>query len=270
MTEPAPLEDSGNPPGETPPPESNWYDTLDNVDLRNNPTLQKYESQEAANQGHLKLAESFGMEKQVWPKDDNDTERWAEVNGRLGVPEKAEGYDLEGVVNPEGVQLFDKARFQEMLHKHDAPKKVADGLWKDYTESMNSQYADAQTQFDANVEASKNELKQEWGEAYEGKIKGGNAVIETLAGSQEQKDALTVALAQTPDGMRFLASIHGMMKESSVGGFQVKESFTKTPAEAQTEIDTIKAGSDYRSDDIRIRQPQIDRVLDLRNMIKIK
>ena len=84
-----------------------WTDGLENADLKNNPTLKKYESQEEANRGHLKLQESFGMEKQVWPKDENDTERWAEVNKRLGVPEKADGYGLKAISNPEGVELFE-------------------------------------------------------------------------------------------------------------------------------------------------------------------
>lgn len=242
-----------------------WYDSLD-ADLRNNPTIQKYESAEAAHKGHLELAASFGKDKVVWPKDENDASAWAEINKRMGVPDKPDGYDLEAIANPEGVALFDRAGFQEIMHANNAPASVAKGLWESYANGMNAKYEEANAQFNANVEAGKAELMKEWGEAYESKVKGADAVIDTLSKSQAQKDALTVSLSQSPDGLRFLAEIHSMMKESSIGGFQEKSSFTKTPDEARQEIDTIKANPDYRSEDIRVRQPLIDRVTALRKM----
>lgn len=245
----------------------NWYDSLGDADLRNNATLQKYTSAEEAHKGHLKLQESFGMEKVVWPKDENDTERWAEVNKRLGVPSDAAGYNLEAIANPEGTELFDRAGFQQMMKDVAAPKTVAEKLWSSYTDKVKGQYAEAKATFDNNVQAASNALKQEWGDAYESKINRGQAVIDSFADSDAQKDALTVALSQTTEGIRFLAGIGDLMAESSIGGFQEKQNFTYTPDEARRELDIIKANPDYHSDDPRVRQPLIDRSNDLMRMI---
>lgn len=245
-----------------------WWDSLNDADLKNNPTLQKYDSAEAAHKGHLKLQESFGMDKVVWPKDENDTERWAEVNKRLGVPEKADGYGLDAVANPEGVQLFDKIQFQDVMMSSGAPKNVAQKVWKSYTEMMKTQYSEAQTAFTGKVAASKAALMQKWGEAYESNVQRGQLVIDTLAENQDQKDFLTVALAQDPRGISFIADIGEKFAESSIGGFQEKRNFTLTPEEAKAELGRIKASPDYRSDDDKVRLPLVDRANELMKMVK--
>lgn len=245
---------------------NNWTDNFSDADLRNNPTLNKYESQEAANRGHLELQKSMGMDKVAWPKDDNDSTRWAEVNKRLGVPELKDGYDLKDVANPEGVQLFDKLKFQEMMHESGATQKTAAKLWNGYTDGSKAGYDQAQKKFQDNVDANKAALMSEWGSAYEGNIEMGQRVIDTLSDSQEQNDFLTAQIAQSPHGSKFLAKIGKSFSESSIGGFQENANFTLSPKESQAELDRIKASPDYQSSDDRIRQPLIDRVLELRKM----
>ena len=71
--------------------QSHWTSSFES-DLRDNPTLQKYESQDAANRGHLELQKSFGKDKVVWPTDANDAKGWETINQKLGVPDKADGY----------------------------------------------------------------------------------------------------------------------------------------------------------------------------------
>lgn len=246
--------------------EAHWTSGLENVDHRNNATLKKYDTQEAANNGHLQLQSSMGMDKQVWPKDANDTERWAEVNARLGVPEKSDGYNLGLVDNPDGIQLLDRAKFQENMHQAGAPQAVAEKIWDSYHNGIKEGYADAKKAFQDNIDTSKAALMAEWGESYEAKVQMGNNVIEVMGNTQEQKDALTVSLAQSSDGIKFLADIGALLKESSVGGFQENTTFTLSPAEARVEIDRIRGSSDYNSPDERVRGPVIERMNSLMQM----
>lgn len=246
------------------PAESNWYDNL-STDLKNNPTVQKYGTMEDQIKGHLELQKSFGMDKVVWPKDESDTERWAEVNKRLGVPETADAYDLEAVDMPEGLG-FNRAQFQEIMKDADIPTSKAQKLWENYTGTLKNSYSDAQNQHQESVNQTKAQLKQEWGEAYQTKLERGQSVIDTFADSQDQMDYLTDKLSGDPLGQKFLAKIGDQFAEHSVGGFQPPKNFTLTPSEAQAEIDRIKTSPDYTSNDERVRRPLIDRVHSLRAM----
>lgn len=247
---------------------TNWYDSLENADLKNNPTLQKYDSAEAAHKGHLELAKSFGKDKVTWPTDENDATGWADINKRLGVPESAEGYDLKAVGNPEGVDLLNRVKFQEDMLAAGASKKVANAAWDNYSNQMKIGYSDAQAKFKAGVESASNELRQEWGEAYDSKVQMGQSVIDMLGDTQEDKDFLTVALTQNTAGIKLLAKVGEQYIEHSIGGFQEKQNFTLTPKEAREELDTIRSNSDYLSDNIKVRQPLIDRSNDLMKMIR--
>lgn len=238
--------------------ETSWLDSISNADLQNNPTMQKYDSQEAQMKGHLELQAAFGKDKVVWPTGPEDEAAWAVVNEKLGVPKTPEGYDLEAVANPEGVQLFDKVKFQEMALESGASKSVAEKFWKSYTDGTKAGYEEAKGKFDANVEAAGNALKQEWGEAYETKVQRGEAVIDSFAKSQEQKDYLTATLSQDAQGLKFLADLGDQFSESRIAGFQEKQGFTKTPDEARQELARIKASPEYNSNDERIRMKAVE------------
>lgn len=243
----------------------NWYDNLA-PDLRNNPTVQKYDSQEAQIQGHLELQKNMGRDKVVWPKDESDSKAWAEVNSRLGVPETADGYDLDAVQMPDGSGVFNRAQFQEFMKNADIPTSNATKLWASYTDTMKGTLTDAQNALTQKTEGMVAELKQKWGEAYETKIGHGQAVIDTFSDSKEHSDYLTSQLSGDPRGQAFLAKLGEQFAEHSIGGFQEKQNFTYSPAEARSELDRIRASADYRSNDDRVRQPLIDRANELMSM----
>ncbi len=264
-TDPTPPADPTPPPAD--PPTGKWYEGLSDPDMRNNPTLQKYASAEEAHKGHLELAKSFGQDKVAWPKDEKDLSAWAEVNKRMGIPETADGYNLDSIKRPDGEGAFNKADFQQFAHAMGATDKGAQAGWKHYTDVMSTSYAEQQNKITQDTETANNALKQEWGEAYETKTSQAQALIETLSKDPKQIDRLTAQMMSNADDRRFLAEIATNYAEHSIGGFQEKQTFTLTPDAARQELDTILASSDYNNDDIRVRQPLIDRSLDLRKMI---
>ena len=149
-------------------------------------------------------------------------------------------------------------------------KEPAQKVWKDYNEGIKAGYVEAQSKFNENVEASETTLRSKWGEKYQENINLGQSVIDAVATSQEQKDYLTATLSQDAYGLEALATIGINYKESSIGGFQEKQSFSYTPEEATSEIATIKASAEYYHDDIKVRQPLIDKVTRLRKAERIK
>lgn len=247
--------------------QGNWYDKL-GPDLANNPTLQKYKSAEEAHKGHLELQKTLGSDRVPWPKDANDQAAWAEVNKRLGVPEKSDGYNLAHVKAPEGVGVehFDRFAFQEKMHANNVRPETATALWKEHTDMLSASVAAAQEQFKTEVNNAKAKMQEQWGEAYETKIQRGQQVIDNFSNDQKQADIITASLAKDPNGMEFLAKIGDLMAESSIGGFQDKQSFTMTPKEARMELDKIMASPEYQSDNEKIRGPLVERTLELRAM----
>lgn len=241
-----------------------WYSGLP-ADLANNPTVQKYKSAEDQVKGHLELVSKLGSDRVAWPKDANDKAGWAEVNKRLGVPEKAEGYKLPNVDMPKelGIPAFDKNTFGQMMKDINATPAQAAKLWENYTGSLIKGFNSANETYQKQVEGAKAALQQEWGEAYQTKIQRGQQVIDAFSSDAEQRDAITAMLAKEPGGLKFLASIGDKMAESSIGGFQDKKAFTLTPDEAKLELSRLKANPDYRSDSDRVRGPLVERANDL-------
>jgi len=269
------MSDEGNqghegdtPGGEEGGGEQPWYTGL-HPDLASNPTLQKYKTAEEAHKGHLELQKTLGSDRVSWPRDSSDEAGWAEVHKRMGVPEKADGYNLDFIKAPEGsgVENFDRFAFQEQMHGIKATPEQAKQLWENYTNMISGSIKTSQDEFQRDVDNAKAEMQQKWGEAYETKIQRGQDVINNFAKDEDQANRITAGLAKDPFGMEFLAKIGDMMAESNIGGFQEKQSFTLSPNEARMELDKVKANPDYNSDDIRVRQPLINRADDLMRML---
>ena len=191
-------------PEPTPTPEpGNWYDNL-SPDLKNNPTVQKYSNNEEQIKGHLELQKTLGTDRVAIPKDANDTDAWAKINGIRGVPEKADDYRLNAVKAPEGMgKEFDRFAFQEQMKEISASPQQAQKLWENHTSMLTNGAAAASEQFKSQVEDAKAVMMQEHGEAYESMIQQGQDVINTFAKDEAQKDAITVAMAKDPYGAWF-------------------------------------------------------------------
>ena len=248
---------------ETQETQAHWTKSLTDVDMQNNPTMQKYASQEDAHRGHLELVKSFGKDKVVLPTaDSTDIER-AAFNERLGVPKDAAGYNLENVKMNESAGVFNKGQFQDQMLEAGARPEVAAKLWASYTEMIKGAHSDHETKFNEGMQRMQGELRQKWGEAYDTKIERGQAVVDSFADSQEHGDWLMAQIGSDARGQMFLAKLGDQFAESSIAGFQEKQTFTLTPDEAKSELATIKASQEYKSDNIRIRQPAIDRANEL-------
>jgi len=240
-----------------------WYDKLNDPDLRGNATLKRFKTEEDAFKAHLELQKTLGADRVVWPKDENDTEGWAEVHKRLGVPESADEYNLGAVDTAEGLPEFDKGDFQARMKSANVPKAMAEKLWGEFTGMMNGIANTNSEQYQSQVKDAKANLMNEWGDAYDTNVRRGQSVIDNFSDNKADNDFLTQALASDPRGIAFLSKIGKQFSESSIEGFQDKKSFTLSPKEAEGELRKLKSSPDYRSDDARVRGQAVDRANDL-------
>lgn len=221
-----------------------WKDKL-NVDIKNSPTLQKFEDTpeglQKAVESHLNLEKLLGHEKVPIPKDVNDKEGWARFNKAMGIPDKPEGYSLKDVAIPEGIKdiSFDKKTFAQTIHKYGLTPNQASGLWGDYTQLGLQAYQKAMDTHQTKLNELVNTLRQTWGDAYDSNVELGQLVLNKFADDQETNDWLTATFTKDPRGVKFLAKIGNQFAENKVGEFSYTR-FAFTPEQAETELQKIR------------------------------
>jgi hypothetical protein len=154
----------------------------------------------------------------------------------MGIPDKAESYGLaDPVLPPEMKEVkLDKNRFAEIVHAHKLTPNQAKGLWEAYQRETITSYQNSVTDFKNQMSQVVNQLKAEWGDAYEANIDLGQTVINKFAGDDATKEFITALMLKDPRSIRFLAQIGNQFAENKVGDFQMKR-FSLAPEEARDE-----------------------------------
>lgn len=100
-----------------------------------------------------------------WPKDASDSANWAKVHERLGVPAKAEDYDLSGVKFADGSALDDKfvAAMREGLKEAAVPKDRASSIVSRVVKFMDAADAEEGAASEMKLQAEREALKLNWG-----------------------------------------------------------------------------------------------------------
>ena len=274
-----PIADNAETPDvETSETPSTWKSQV-NTDLRNSPLLQKFED---TPEGLSKVLESYGNleqllghEKVPIPKDANDVEGWNRFSKAMGIPDKAEGYGLSDVNIPESMKAmtFDKNKFAEVVHAYKLTPAQANGLWKDYTRMSIEAYGKAMEGHQKTLTESVNQLKSEWGDAYQTNVELGQMVINKFTPDKDTNDYITALLVSDPKGVKFLAQIGEQFAENKVGDFSYKR-FSLSPEQAQDEIDSMSKDLDgaYMNTKNKFtpkeHQVAVDRVNHLRESIQ--
>lgn len=214
-------------------------------DFANSPTMQKFpdtkEGMNEAIKSHLSLERMLGHEKIPIPKGKDDAEGWAMFSKALGIPDKPDGYNLQDAQTPEGLKgvTFDKAKFAEIVHANKLTPDQAKGLWGSYTEMTQQIYQNAMREQQTKMNAVINQMRGEWGDAYQTKVELGQMVINKFSANKEQNDYLNAVLASDPQGIKFLATIGEQFTENKIGDFKYQK-HSLTPEEAQEEISNIR------------------------------
>ena len=230
-------------PAATPAPFS-WKTQLP-ADFANSPTMQKFQDTKEgfteAVKSHLLLEKLLGYEKVPIPKSKDDAVAWELLSKALKIPEKPDGYALPEVEIPESLKglTFDKKKFSEIVHQNRLTPDAAKGLWEAYTTMSKQAYAAALKEHQDKLTAHINQLRGEWGDAYQSKVELGQMVINKFSDNQEMNDFITATLSKDPNGIRFLAKIGDQFAENKVGDFKYQR-HSLTPDEAQRELDSIR------------------------------
>ena len=222
-----------------------WYDSLSD-DLKNNPSIQKFKTQEDVAKSYLELQTLVGHKKVALPKDDKDEVGIKNFNKAIGVPDEPKGYKLEPPVPPAGMEgmVFGLDEFKAIAHKEGLTPRQANNLMAEYVNMLGKIHEKSAKEFQTSVESSKAELTKEWGLAFDGKVKLAQSVLNKFAGDKETFDYLNAKIGTDPVALRWLAKVGENFTEGTLGSLGTpKSQFTKTPAEAKEEYEKIMADS---------------------------
>jgi len=259
------------PPPVPPVPAFAWKAHL-GADLANSPTMKKFEdTKEGFNEAvksHLLLEKLLGYDKVPIPKSKDDAVAWGIFSKAMGIPDKPDGYGLPDVQVPDSMKglTFDKKKFAEAVHQHKLTPDAAKGLWGAYTDMTKQAYAQAAKEQQDKMTNLINQMRGEWGDAYQSKVELGQMVINKFSDNQEMNDFITATLVANPHGIRFLAKIGDQFAENKIGEFKYQR-HSLTPEEAQAEIDSIRRDMSHPYNNEKASQAERDRAIDYVNSL---
>lgn len=274
MDNPDPVAVPGNPdPAAVAASETDftWKSQL-SADYANSPTMKLFpDTKEGFNdavKSHLSLVKLLGHEKVPIPKSVEDVEAWSIFSKAMGIPDKPDGYALPEVEVPAALKglTFDKAKFAEIVHQQKLTSQAAKALWGSYTELSMQGYANALKSQQDKLTGLGNQLRSEWGDAYQSKVELGQMVINKFSENQEMNDYITATLSQDPRGVKFLAKIGDQFAENKIGEFKYQR-HSLTPAEAQTELDGIRRDANHPYNNEKAPQAERNRAIDYVNTL---
>lgn len=220
---------------DTPAPQTSWKDSI-SEQYRADPNIEKFTEIDALAKSYINATKMIGQDKVVIPNNNSTEEHWDEVYSKLGRPDSADKYSLD--VKSEVVNLDENAikSFAENAHQLGLNNKQAQGILEFYKNNMegNAQQSKIDTET-AQVQAEQ-ELRQEWGRDFEGKVKQAGALAKANINPEVLDMTLSngIRVGDHPEIIKGFAKIANMMSEDKI--LATESENTDTVKDIESEI----------------------------------
>ena len=211
-----------------------WKEAI-SEDLRNDPNISKFTELEALAKSYVNATRMIGQDKVAVPNNNSTEDQWNEVYNKLGRPESPDKYQLE--VKSDVVPLDESAikSFAENAHQLGLNNKQAQGILEFYKNSMEGSAQQNQVDMETAQANAEQELRKEWGRAYEDNIKKAGAVAKANMDANildmQLKDG--TRLGDHPAIIKGFANIANLMSEDKL---------------VSTESESVSQGVDYNAE----------------------
>jgi hypothetical protein len=232
-------------PVETPAaqPTSSWKDSI-SEEYRADPSIEKFTEIDALAKSYINATKMIGQDKIVIPTKNSSQEAWDEAYAKLGRPESAEKYALD--VKSDVVPFDDTAikSFAEQSHKLGLNNKQAQGILEFYKNNMEGSAQQAKIDTETAQSQSEQELRQEWGRDFEGKVKQAGALAKANINPEVLDMTLSngIRLGDHPEIIKGFAKIAGMMSEDEIVSTESEN--VNSVADIESEISAITNDTD--------------------------
>ena len=222
-------------------------------EIRSHASLETIEDVGALAKSYVHAQSMIGADKVVvpgkWATDDD----WSAVYDKLGRPADADGYELELAEPPDGAQQDGEmlSWFKSTAHANGLTPRQAQGLLAEYTQFTQGRQESATGADEEQQANAEQELRREWGEAYDNRISVAKDVLKQF-GSNELADTATTSgntlFGNDPNVIRMLHKVGAYINErvSEDGLLGAKTTGMMAPDEAQAKLRELTAeGSPY-------------------------
>ena len=229
--------------------------------------LRHWESADAALESYRSLERLRGVPAErlvTLPEDLSNAEAMAEVDARLGRPEKPEDYEIPSVMVGDEERALDLSpSFRDVAHKAGLRPAQAKNLAEWYngmlTEGREAADKARQEQGDLDIAT----LRKEWGQEFEPNVEAGKRAVQWLGWSEEQRNGIERTLG-TRGFLEMFARIgrslgeHGGAPADTMGG---GGPFGMTPAAAKEKYNELMADPEFQtrllSENVKVRDAAI-------------
>ena len=224
-------------------PTSSWKDSI-SEDYRNDPSIEKFTEIDALAKSYINATKMIGQDKIVIPTKNSTEETWQEAYTKLGRPESPDKYSFD--VKSDVVTMDEGAikSFAEQSHKLGLNNKQAAGILDFYKNNMEGSAQQAKIDTQTAQANSEQELRQEWGRDFEGKVKQAGALAKANINPEVLDMTLSngIRLGDHPEIIKGFAKIADMMSEDKIVATESEN--VNTVADIETEISTITNDTD--------------------------
>jgi len=229
--------------GQTP---SGWFDSVKDSGVKTWLGSKNFPDAETALKSYHNLEQLMGADKAgrtvMLPKDDNDTDGWSALSKRLGVPDSADGYKLP---MPDGVDDGFAKTAATWFQKAGVPPRAANQIAEAWNGWVAEQVKAGEAADRVESEKQMTALEKEWGNKFVENRELAQRGYREFAKQFGLDDKAALDRAESVLGAanltKFFAGLGALNSESSFAGSDGKGGFSTTPAEAQKQVDAIRA-----------------------------
>ena len=259
-------------PTPTPTPTTaSWKDSI-SEDFRNDPNIEKFTEIDALAKSYINATKMIGQDKLVIPNNNSTEDQWNEVYEKLGRPESADKYALDA--KSETVSMDENAvkSFAEQSHKLGLNNKQAQGILEFYKNNMEGTAQQSKIDTETAQSQSEQELRQEWGRDFEGKVKQAGALAKANINPEVLDMTLSngTRLGDHPEIIKGFAKIAGMMSEDKI--LSTESENVDTVKDLESEIAAISSDRNgpYWNKSHPDHDKAVQQVYTLREMLNAK
>ena len=204
-------------------------------DIRNEPSLRTFTDPGALAKSYVNAQRMIGADKIALPGKSATDDDWREVYTRLGAPTDVKGYNFDGDVPLEQNYLnsFKEHALTAGLNTRQANQMM--NFVRDTIQGMNESTSKSTEEA---LYAGEQELRQEYGQAFEQRLQMAQMAAKQLLGGTELLDEITLSdgrmLGDHPDIIRMFSNIASMIGEDNLAGDTTE--LIMTPEEASRQI----------------------------------
>ena len=251
--------------------QSTWKDSI-SEEYRKDPNIEKFTEADALAKSYINAVKMIGQDKLAIPTNNSTEEAWNEVYDKLGRPESAEKYSLDA--KSKVVSLDDNAvkQFAETSHKLGLNNKQAQGLLEFYKQNMEGTAQQAKIDTETAQAQAEQQLRQEWGRDFEGKVKQAGALAKANINPEVLDMTLSngTRLGDHPEIIKGFAKIAGMMQEDKIVATESENAQSVSNIEEEIASMVNDRSSPYWNKQHPDHDKMVQQVYTLREMLNAK